>query len=212
MRILAALVGVFALRFLSKFAELTLFCSPGLRTHGASPHLVLEPKSSLRQGQRGRLVHGVPSGHRSDLRTASAAADVDGEGADASSANRVLLVVSDPNPYLSEGTKAALTHATQVAAGGHITAVVLPLGTNQTDTSVLQSTIRWWFNERGMGEDQYDELIPAAGGCMAAAVADAADELESTEVILAAEMAAAKRIDVSLLATFLNCRLVLVPD
>lgn len=140
------------------------------------------------------------------------------EGAEATSDTpvkneRVLLVVSDENPYLSEGSKAALKHATATAAaGGHITAMILPPEGNATQVSVLQDTLRWWFNECGLEEEQYDELVTAEGGCSATHIADAADELESTQVVVAADTVSKKKVDMALLATFVSCPVTFVPE
>eukprot|EP00439_Symbiodinium_sp_Y106_P041064 s808_g5.t1 len=46
----------------------------------------------------------------------------------------------------------------------------------------------------------------------AAAIADAAEQLGSTEVVVPAEAVAKKRLDAPLLATFLGCPLVIVPE
>lgn len=138
-------------------------------------------------------------------KAAKAASDSDAEP------SRVLLVVSDDNPYLSESSKTALQHAVNVSSGGHVTAVVLPPADNTTDVATLQNTIRWWFNECGLAADQYDELLPPAGGDPAASVADVADELEATDVVVSAEVLAKKKVDASLLATFLGCRMIMVP-
>mmetsp|Transcript_673 Transcript_673/g.1216 ORF Transcript_673/g.1216 Transcript_673/m.1216 type:complete len:186 (+) Transcript_673:23-580(+) len=131
---------------------------------------------------------------------------------DASEPRRVLLVVSDANPYLSEPSKAALRYAANVGSDGHVTAMLLPVDEEHTNTTALQSTVQWWFNECGLTEEQFEELLPPAGAAPPAAIADAAEQLGSTEVVVPAEAVAKKRLDAPLLATFLGCPLVIVPE
>mmetsp|Transcript_33052 Transcript_33052/g.77294 ORF Transcript_33052/g.77294 Transcript_33052/m.77294 type:complete len:205 (+) Transcript_33052:93-707(+) len=126
-----------------------------------------------------------------------------------------LLVVLDDNPYLSGSTKSALEHvATGAKAGNKVTAMVLPATAegNSTNTDVMVSTVRWWFEEHGVPENQYEELVPSVETAPAALVAEAAEELECQQVVMSAEAAAKKHIDIPLLATFLGCPLVLIPE
>mmetsp|Transcript_41187 Transcript_41187/g.94734 ORF Transcript_41187/g.94734 Transcript_41187/m.94734 type:complete len:210 (-) Transcript_41187:101-730(-) len=127
----------------------------------------------------------------------------------------VLLVVLDDNPYLSGSTKAALKHAAIGAkAGNKVTAMVLP-GTpdgNLTNPEVLVNTLRWWFEENEVPADRYEELVPSVNMAPAALVADAVEELECDQVVISAEAVAKKRIDIPLLATFLGCPMLLVPE
>eukprot|EP00929_Paragymnodinium_shiwhaense_P004294 TRINITY_DN105133_c0_g1_i1.p1 TRINITY_DN105133_c0_g1~~TRINITY_DN105133_c0_g1_i1.p1 ORF type:complete len:230 (-),score=36.82 TRINITY_DN105133_c0_g1_i1:445-1059(-) len=153
-----------------------------------------------------------PPTHRiSALRRRAEAESVETETA----SPRVLLVVTDSNPYLSESTKTAMKHAIGVASKGHLTALVLPSGEGAaaTNTTTLQNSLRFYFDEAGLSEDQWEELVPAPDGatCSATVVADTADEFTSTDVVISAEAVAKKDVDASLLATFLSCRLVLVP-
>mmetsp|Transcript_86488 Transcript_86488/g.201258 ORF Transcript_86488/g.201258 Transcript_86488/m.201258 type:complete len:207 (-) Transcript_86488:230-850(-) len=132
----------------------------------------------------------------------------EGEGA-AAGVKHSLLVVADPNPYLGTGTKAALKHVVSACNPEHVTALVLPAGGNAT---VQQTTIRWWFEELGLAEHQYDELVPPPELEPAVAVANAAEDLDSAQVVVAADVVAQKRLGVPLLSTFLGCPLVIVPE
>lgn len=131
---------------------------------------------------------------------------------EAAEPRRVLLVVSDANPYLSEPSKAALRYASNVGSDGHVTAMLLPFDEENTNTTALQSTVQWWFGECGLTDEQFEELLPPADAAPAAAIADAAEQLGSTEVVVPAEAVAKKRLDAPLLATFLGCPLVIVPE
>mmetsp|Transcript_100370 Transcript_100370/g.259664 ORF Transcript_100370/g.259664 Transcript_100370/m.259664 type:complete len:235 (+) Transcript_100370:17-721(+) len=150
---------------------------------------------------------------RMSTRLAAAA----GEGPEAGSeAPHVLLVISDPNPYLSAGTQAAIRHSATLAVDrGRVTALVLPAGnvtSAEAAASTQQGTVRWWLLECGLEEPQFDELLPAGDSAPEAAVADAADDLDSASIVIAADAVAGRRLDTALLATFIGCPLVIVPE
>mmetsp|Transcript_46864 Transcript_46864/g.85894 ORF Transcript_46864/g.85894 Transcript_46864/m.85894 type:complete len:219 (+) Transcript_46864:73-729(+) len=172
----------------------------------ATPSRLVEQSRMVRKAL---AVDAVPEGEQDVQVTVQEQAGAQEED------KHILLVVLDDNPYLSGSTKAALKHAAVGAkAGNKVTAMVLPATPdgNVTNPEVLVNTLRWWFEENEVPADRYEELVPEGKTAPAALVAEAVDELECDQVVMSAEAVAKKRIDMPLLATFLDCPVLLVPE
>ncbi|KAL5982516.1 hypothetical protein ACLOJK_016589 [Asimina triloba] len=126
----------------------------------------------------------------------------------------MLLPITDPNPYLSEGTRQAAATATTMAKkyGSDITVVVIDEKPkdSRTEHDTQLSSIRWHLSEGGFQEFGLMERL-GEGKKPTAIIGEVADEMSMDLVVLSMEAIHSKHVDANLLAEFIPCPVLLLP-
>eukprot|EP00252_Welwitschia_mirabilis_P014354 TRINITY_DN3153_c0_g1_i1.p1 TRINITY_DN3153_c0_g1~~TRINITY_DN3153_c0_g1_i1.p1 ORF type:complete len:241 (+),score=39.11 TRINITY_DN3153_c0_g1_i1:163-885(+) len=134
--------------------------------------------------------------------------------ADISQYKNILLPVTDKNPYLSEGTKQAVTAGTTLAKknGASITVVVIDENNKEaiTDHETRLSSIRWHLAQGGFEEFGLMERL-GEGKKPTAIIGEVADDMNLDLVVMSMESIHSKHVDGNLLAEFIPCPVLLMP-
>ncbi|XP_057420689.1 uncharacterized protein LOC130714759 [Lotus japonicus] len=126
----------------------------------------------------------------------------------------LLLPITDRNPYLSEGTRQAISTTTALAKkyGADITVVVIDEQQKESlpEHETQLSSIRWHISEGGFKDYNLLERL-GEGSKPTAIIGDVADELNLDLVVISMEAIHTKHIDANLLAEFIPCPVMLLP-
>ncbi|XP_019422617.1 PREDICTED: uncharacterized protein LOC109332186 isoform X2 [Lupinus angustifolius] len=126
----------------------------------------------------------------------------------------LLLPITDRNPYLSDGTKQAISTVTALAKkyGADITVVVIDeqLKESLPEHETQLSSIRWHISEGGFKDYSLLERL-GEGSKPTAIIGEVADDLNLDLVIISMEAIHTKHIDANLLAEFIPCPVMLLP-
>ncbi|KAE9597899.1 hypothetical protein Lal_00029579 [Lupinus albus] len=126
----------------------------------------------------------------------------------------LLLPITDRNPYLSEGTKQAISTVTALAKkyGADITVVVIDeqLKESLPEHETQLSSIRWHISEGGFKDYSLLERL-GEGSKPTAIIGEVADDLNLDLVVISMEAIHTKHVDANLLAEFIPCPVMLLP-
>ncbi|KAK7376147.1 hypothetical protein VNO78_35001 [Psophocarpus tetragonolobus] len=126
----------------------------------------------------------------------------------------LLLPITDRNPYLSEGTRQAISTTTALAKkyAADITVVVIDEQQKESlpEHETQLSSIRWHLSEGGLKDYNLLERL-GEGSKPTAIIGDVADELNLDLVVISMEAIHTKHIDANLLAEFIPCPVMLLP-
>ncbi|XP_059642725.1 uncharacterized protein LOC132284624 [Cornus florida] len=126
----------------------------------------------------------------------------------------LLLPITDPNPYLSEGTRQAVATTAALANkyGADITVVVIDekLKESLPEHDSQLSSIRWHLSEGGFQEYKLLERLGEENK-PTAIIGEVADDLNLDLVVISMEAIHSKHVDANLLAEFIPCPVLLLP-
>mmetsp|Transcript_13498 Transcript_13498/g.18503 ORF Transcript_13498/g.18503 Transcript_13498/m.18503 type:complete len:211 (+) Transcript_13498:205-837(+) len=121
--------------------------------------------------------------------------------------SKLLLCVFDTNPYLGNGSRKVLSVGSSLASkyGSAVTILVLDEPEWTLDEVVRSDTIKWHLNEHGQSD--YELLIKtvAKGDKGSIMIADLADEIDSSMVVLSTDTVEGGLVDANILAKFIGC-------
>eukprot|EP00240_Pyramimonas_obovata_P007617 CAMPEP_0118934690 /NCGR_PEP_ID=MMETSP1169-20130426/13963_1 /TAXON_ID=36882 /ORGANISM="Pyramimonas obovata, Strain CCMP722" /LENGTH=154 /DNA_ID=CAMNT_0006877619 /DNA_START=265 /DNA_END=729 /DNA_ORIENTATION=+ len=120
---------------------------------------------------------------------------------------KILVCLMDESPYLSQGSRETVAAAAQLASAfkGHLVVVSLDRVGWSFDGSVRADTIAWHLKENNC--DEYDMVVNkvAEGEDVAIGIADLADDIEGTFVVLSTDIVEEEYLDANKLAKFIGC-------
>lgn len=126
----------------------------------------------------------------------------------------LLLPITDPNPYLSEGTRQAAATTASLAKkyGADILVVVIDEKEKQSNPEhdTRLSSIRWHLSEGGSQEFKLLERL-GEGKNPTAIIGEVAEDMNLDLVVMSMEAVHSKRVDANLLAEFIPCPVLLLP-
>jgi len=133
---------------------------------------------------------------------------------DAFNFKHLLLPITDGNPYLSEGTRQAVSTTAALAKkyGADITVVVIDEKQKESlpKHETQLSSIRWHLSEGGFQEFKLLERL-GEGNKPTAIIGEVADDLNLDLVVISMEAIHSKHVDANLLAEFIPCPVILLP-
>lgn len=142
----------------------------------------------------------------------AADASVTGVAADASATfKKTLVCVMDENPYLSAGSRQLLATASGLANSkeAQLSVMVVDDQSWTLDNDVRLETIRWHLKENGCEEYELS-IKPIDMAEASITLADMADDLDATLLMLATDSVEAGYVDANMLAKFLGCSFLFV--
>jgi K+-sensing histidine kinase KdpD len=141
----------------------------------------------------------------------AAEAEVAGSGY---SCPKSLLVLLDPNPYLSPGSQQSVKTAAQLATSlsSKLVIAFIDKDGSTADFQTRASTVEFYM--KGYDKDKHEviELEMKEGDTGTTAIADMADDMEANLVMVGSDVVHKKLVDTNLLTEFIGCPFMVVPD
>eukprot|EP00879_Flechtneria_rotunda_P000616 GHRR01000728.1.p1 GENE.GHRR01000728.1~~GHRR01000728.1.p1 ORF type:complete len:176 (+),score=43.33 GHRR01000728.1:231-758(+) len=171
--------------------------------------------ASVRKSTVGlRISHLRPACiHRRGVRHVSVRAQQEQHATDSIdrlSYDKILLTILDSNPYLSDGSRQALSTAANLAKvhNSKVTVLVVDQPGNSADPTVKLQLINKSLHEAGCDQVEILEKSMESGSVL---VGDVADEIAADLVVVSSEAVHTKQVDANLLAEFVPCPVLLLP-
>jgi hypothetical protein len=125
--------------------------------------------------------------------------------------DNLLLALLDNSPYLTDGSKQAVSTAAALASltKGKVTVLLLDQEVQADEaTHTRLETVRWHFEQQGFEDFECLEKLTESS---AVAIGDMADQMKADLAVLSTEAIHAKHVDANLLAEFVPCPVLLLP-
>eukprot|EP00882_Tetradesmus_deserticola_P001561 GHRQ01001685.1.p1 GENE.GHRQ01001685.1~~GHRQ01001685.1.p1 ORF type:complete len:213 (+),score=63.55 GHRQ01001685.1:89-640(+) len=124
--------------------------------------------------------------------------------------DKILLTILDSNPYLSDGSRQAISTAADLAKihNSQVTVLVVDQPGTEGDPTVKLQVINKSLLDAGCGSANILEKSMESGSVL---VGDVADEIAADLVLISSEAVHTKQVDANLLAEFVPCPVLLLP-
>eukprot|EP00775_Hariotina_reticulata_P012089 gene12089-12229_t len=124
--------------------------------------------------------------------------------------DKILLTILDSNPYLSDGSRQAISTAADLAKihNSKLTVLVVDQPGAEGDPSVKLQVINKSLHDAGCEAVEILEKSMESGSVL---VGDVADEIAADLVLVSSEAVHTKQVDANLLAEFVPCPVLLLP-
>ncbi|KAF6264417.1 hypothetical protein COO60DRAFT_123584 [Scenedesmus sp. NREL 46B-D3] len=124
--------------------------------------------------------------------------------------DKILLTILDSNPYLSDGSRQAISTAADLAKihNSKVTVLVVDQPGAEGDPTVKLQVINKSLLEAGCGSVDILEKSMESGSVL---VGDVADQIAADLVLISSEAVHTKQVDANLLAEFVPCPVLLLP-
>eukprot|EP00878_Enallax_costatus_P001426 GHUV01001576.1.p1 GENE.GHUV01001576.1~~GHUV01001576.1.p1 ORF type:complete len:180 (+),score=41.77 GHUV01001576.1:184-723(+) len=124
--------------------------------------------------------------------------------------DKILLTILDSNPYLSDGSRQAISTAADLARihKSKVTVLVVDHPGTEGDPAVKLGVINKSLHEAGCEDAEILEKSMESGSVL---VGDVADEISADLLVISSEAVHTKQVDANLLAEFVPCPVLLLP-
>ncbi|WIA08392.1 hypothetical protein OEZ85_007831 [Tetradesmus obliquus] len=124
--------------------------------------------------------------------------------------DKILLTILDSNPYLSDGSRQAISTCADLAKihNSKVTVLVVDQPGAEGDPTVKLQVINKSLQEAGC---EGADILEKAQGSGSVLVGDVADEISADLVLISSEAVHTKQVDANLLAEFVPCPVLLLP-